>query len=101
MSVFTNAGLEVESPHLMTQGDYGSAPMLAINAIHFFLPSLCDGCGGRILSYGNTNDLKVSADYYNNSQSWVFIKDNILVQLNAGLTSDKAILYENALNNLK
>jgi hypothetical protein len=102
MAAFQAAGLEVGSPRPMTKNDYGSAPMVAIKAIHFLVPSVCDGCGGRILSFANANDQKLSADYYNNDdQSWVFIKDNILVQINGGLSNDKATLYETALNNLK
>jgi hypothetical protein len=102
VAVFQAAGLEVVSPRPMTKDDYASAPMVAIQAIHFLVPSICDSCGGRILSFANAKDQKLSADYYNNNnQSWVFIKDNILVQINGGLSNDKAALYEVALNNLK
>ena len=101
VAVFQAAGLEVVSPAPMTTNDYGSAPMVAIKAIHFLIPSICESCGGRILSFANAKDQKLSADYYNINQSWVFIKDNILVQINGGLSNDKAGLYETALNSLK
>jgi len=102
-----NAGLEVEGSTPMTKDDYGMAPMVAVDAIHFFIPSLCSDCGGRIYSFSSQNDLDLMKTYYEDLGkssalffSWVFAKDNLLIQINGDLPEDKAREYENVLLNL-
>lgn len=41
VEVFRAAGLEVENPRPMTKDDYGMAPMRAVEATRFLIPSLC------------------------------------------------------------
>jgi len=105
---FKDAGLEYQDPKLMTKVDYGISPMSATEGIHFLVPSVCSDCGGRIFSFATEQDLKISQTYYENLGknsaaffSWVFVKDNILVQINGDLPEDKAKLYQNALDSLK
>jgi hypothetical protein len=84
------------------------APMTAVEGTHFLIPSICDDCGGRIFSFATQPDLDVTKAYYvalgKGSAaffSWVFVKDNILLQINGDLPDAKAKQYETALNNLK
>jgi len=105
---FKDADLEYQDPKLMTKEDYGISPMAATEGIHFLVPSVCSDCGGRIFSFATEQDLKITQTYYENLGknsaalfSWVFVKDNILVQINGDLPEDKAKLYQNALDSLE
>ena len=41
LDAFQAAGLETSTPRLMITDDYGLVPMLAIDGIRFYLPSIC------------------------------------------------------------
>jgi len=89
----------------MTKDDYGLAPMTAVEGTRFLIPSLCPDCGGRALSFASPQNLEVTKVYYVELGqasamffSWVFVKDNILVQINGDLPEEKAKQYEVALN---
>ncbi len=108
VNAFTAAGLEVENTRPMTADDYGLVPMLAVEGTRFFIPSVCADCGGRILSFTSEKDLTIVRDYYAQMGkfgavlfSWVFIRDNILVQINGELPEATARLYEQALMKMK
>jgi hypothetical protein len=108
VEAFKSAGLEVENPRPMTKDDYGFVPMRAIEATRFIIPSLCPDCGGRIFSFATQEDLEITKMYYEELGkasalffSWLFVKDNILVQINGDLPEEQARKYENALNTLK
>lgn len=102
------AGLEFSNPTIMTKNDYGPAPMSATEAIHFLVPSICSDCGGRLYSFANSDDLSLMEHYYTELGrqsalffSWVFIKDNILIQINGDLSEEQARKYEKVLSDLK
>lgn len=104
VDAFKIAGLEAENARPMTVDDYGMAPMLALEATRFIIPSLCADCGGRIMSFNKNEDLEVVKNYYDELAkssalffSWVFVKDNILVQINGDLPEPIAKQYETAL----
>ena len=109
VDAFKAAGLEVIQPTLMTVKDYGLSPMAADEGIHFIIPSLCVDCGGRIFSFSTPEDLALMQSYYVSLSkkvsaalfSWVFVKDNILVQINGDLPEAQANKYQAALNSLK
>lgn len=108
VDAFLNAGLEAANPYPMTKDDFGAAPYVASEGTRFFIPSLCDDCGGRILSFETQDDLNITKAYYEELgkssalfYSWVFVKDNILVQINGDLPEDQATQYKNALESLK
>lgn len=108
VDAFKSAGLEAESTYAMTKDDYGMAPMVAIEGSRFIIPSLCADCGGRIFSFNNPDDLAVTKSYYEDLAkssamffSWVFEKDNILVQINGDLPEEKALQYKEVLNGLE
>jgi hypothetical protein len=101
-------GLEFESPTQMTKEDYGMAPMMATDGIHFLIPSLCSDCGGRLFAFDNQAGLDTTKAYYEELGkqsamffSWVFVKDNILLQINGDLPKEKATAYQAALDTLK
>lgn len=100
------AGLEAESPSPMSADDYGLAPYLG-EGTHFLVPSLCEDCGGRAFVTDNNSDAQKIADTYiaigEESAlffSWVFIKDNMVIQINGDLDEDTARQYEAALNDM-
>lgn len=108
IEAFKAAGLEAENPTVMTRDDFGRAPYSADKGIHFFVPSLCSDCGGRVFSFPDLESRDLMETYYVGlgrlsaaSYSWVFVRDNILVQINGDLPDAKAAKYKEALENLK
>jgi hypothetical protein len=107
LGAFVNAGLEVGPMRWMKADDYGEVPMLAMDGTRFFIPSLCADCGGRIFAFDNQAGLDATAEYYSSlnqsdpaSFSWIFMKDNIIVQLNGDTPEALARKYEAALNSM-
>jgi hypothetical protein len=107
IAAFKAAGLEAENPTAMGPGDFGLAPMTTDRAVHFLVPSLCGDCGGRVFDFDKLEDLNVTKTYYVELgrgsaafYSWVFVKDNILVQINGELPEDQARKYEVVLKGL-
>lgn len=103
VAAFKAAGLEAETPHAMAADDYGLAPFVC-KGTRFFIPSLGADNGGRIFICENTEDRDKLATYYTAAGeasaiffSWVFPKDNILVQINGDLPEDVARQYEAAI----
>ncbi len=104
IAAFKSAGLEAEDPRAMTQDDYGLGPFVGAGT-RFFLPSLCDDCGGRIIITDNNEDTEAVRDYYVTLGetsaaffSWVTVRDNIVLQMNGDLPEDQFRQYEAALN---
>ncbi len=105
--VFRREGLEVDHPRPMTADDYGLVPMLASEGTRFFIPSICADCGGRIMSFANKQDLTIVQDYYAQMEhfgavlaSWVYVKDNILLEINGDLPEADAQKYAAVLEGL-
>ena len=108
IDAFAAAGLEVGEPHPMTKDDYGMAPLLAKEGTRFFLPSLCDDCGGRVMAFTKQTDLEKTKKFYDDLGqesamlfSWTFAHSNILVQINGDLDEAQARRYETALQTLQ
>lgn len=100
---FKNAGLEAEGAYLMGPQDYGAAPFVC-QGVRFLVPSLGANSGGRAFVCNNPQELSTLAAYYNDLGrsnalffSWVFVKNNILVQINGELPEATARLYEAAI----
>ncbi len=107
INAFVAAGLEAENSAIMTKDDYGFAPMMAKKGIRFLIPSLCADCGGRVMEFDDQQSLEIVKAYYEDMGkssaaffSWVYVKDNILVQINGDLPADQAAKYEQALDGL-
>jgi hypothetical protein len=108
VEAFLTAGLEVNGARPMIFDDYGLVPMLAVEGTRFFIPSICPDCSGRIMSFANQEDLTIVENYYAQMASfgavlfsWVFVKNNILVQINGELPEERARMYQAALENMK
>ncbi len=109
MRTIKDINLEAEQVHLLNPQEYGSLPPLAIEAIRFSTPSLCPNCGGTILSFDDPIALQTIKTYYTqiNPQddptlsSWVFEKDNILIQLSGELSEARALQYGSVLIRLE
>lgn len=106
VAAFQAAGLEVGPFHAMTAADYGTAPQMASAGIRFLLPSLCADCGGRVLAFNDAPGLDATRTYYETLGknklyfSWVFVHDNLLVQINGDLPEARAKVYQAALEAL-
>lgn len=107
IEAFKAAGLEAEDAKPMTVDDYGLAPMVAIEGTRFLIPSICPDCGGRLFSFASAEELEITRKYYDMLGkgsavffSWLFVKDNLLVQINGDLPEEKAREYEAVLTSL-
>ena len=107
-NAIVEAGLEFEEYYEMTNDDYGLAPMNAVEAWRFLIPSLCADCGGRIYSFDDPAKLAAMKEYYDKLGeasaiffSWTFVKGNILIQISGDLSETQALLYQQALANIK
>lgn len=107
IKAFKDASLDAENPRKMTKEDYGMAPMKAKEGKYITLPSVCDDCGGRVLSYDKDKDLEQMKAYYDEMGkesamlfSWTIKKDNILVQLNGDMKEEQYNKYKKALEDL-
>jgi hypothetical protein len=108
VEAFKSAGLEAESARPMTKDADGMALMVAVEGTSFLIPSLGEDKGGRIRSFDSPEDLEKTKAYSvklgkENAAffSWIFVKDNILVQINGNLPEEQAKKYEAALSALK
>lgn len=107
VDAFLAAGLECESPQALLVDD-GAAPFVAREATRFAMPSVCDGCSGRIYSFFDQTELENARRYYvdlGNQDpqffSWIYTRDNILVQINGQLPEDQALRYRRALTGMR
>jgi hypothetical protein len=103
VQAFKAAGLEAENTQPMTKDDYGAAPYLCTGT-RFYIPSLGENKGGRILVCDNAADRDAMANFYTELGqssalffSWVFVKGNVVVQINGDLPEEQAIKYEAAI----
>lgn len=103
ISAFKSAGLEAENPTPMEPKNYGFAPYVCKGA-RFLIPSLGEDSGGRVLACPNAADRDAIAGYYERLGkksaaffSWVFVKGNVVVQINGDIEEDKARKYERAI----
>lgn len=108
VDVFVGAGLECSGVFTMQPSDYGIAPLVAERGLRFLIPSICEDCGGRIMSFADAASLSRMAEHYNALGkasamffSWVFVRENVLVQINGSLAEERAREYEAALNRLR
>jgi hypothetical protein len=100
---FKSQGLEAEQLETMEKDDYGLAPFVC-EGTHFYIPSLCEDCGGRIFICESREDMELLDNYYTELgrasavfYSWVFTKDDVLVQINGDLDEEIAREYEQAI----
>lgn len=100
VAAFKTAGLEAENPSAMTKDDYGIGPYVCTGT-HFSIDATA---GGRVFICDNDQDRDAIAAYYNDLGkasalffSWVFVKGNVVVQINGDLPEDKARQYEAAM----
>lgn len=108
VAAFQAAGLEAESARPLTRDDYGMAPLLG-DGLRFLIPSLCEeDCGGRVFVIEDMDDRDRLASYIRDLSdisamlfSHVFVRDNIVVQINGDLPDERAAEYERALAELE
>jgi hypothetical protein len=103
VAAFKAAGLEAETTRPLTKDDYGLAPYVC-SGTRFFIPSLGPDNGGRIFVCDKSEDRDALSNYYTEMGkasaaffSWVFVKGDVVVQINGDLSEDKARQYEVAI----
>jgi hypothetical protein len=103
LAAFHAAGLAAENAQAMTKDDYGLAPLVCTGT-RFLIPTLGSDKGGRVFICPGTAERDALAEYYARLGkasaaffSWVFVRDNVLVQLNGDLDETIARRYEAAL----
>ncbi len=102
------AGLESKNAHHMDPEEFGAIPALASQGIRFSIPSVCPNCQGTVLSFDDSAALESTKTYYTEAtiesdpalSSWVFEKNNILLQLSGELPEAQALQYGTILINL-
>ena len=107
VDAFAAAGLECQDPQPLAVDD-GTAPFVAAEATRCMVPGACEGCSGRIYSFDNQAELSKAKRYYTDLGnqdpqfvSWLYTKDNILVQLNGRLPEAQATMYRQALMDMR
>lgn len=105
-NAFKDAGLEAENVRPLTREEYGLAPFVGTGT-RFFVPSLGENNGGRIIVTETAEDADlIEAFYVEAGQqsalffSHVFRNGNIVVQINGDLPDETAAEYEAALMSL-
>jgi hypothetical protein len=97
---FRSHGLTIGKATTMEPGDYGAAPVVA-HGVHFFIPHLATGAGGRAFT-GSSADLAALRHYYDSLGkasgllfSWTFAnaRAGVLVQLNGQLPRRRAMQF--------
>ena len=88
------AGLQVEA--LQDLGN-NELPPGASSGQNFFIPAHCDGCGGKILIFGNETDAGRMADAWRGMGQHVYTKGGTLLQINGSIAPDVAQKYGNVL----
>jgi hypothetical protein len=102
------AGLGIEVVHMgKREGDDAFALFPNAEAVRFRIPSEGEKEAGMILAFRSSADLEGAERYYlglNKSlpmfSSWVFVQDNILLQINGSVPEGKARQYQLALYSL-
>ena len=107
VSAFQAAGLPAENARPLTKDDYGLAPYVG-SGLRFFIPAPCADCGGRVFAVENKEERERLQKFYVEMGkasalvfSWVFVKDNIVVQINGDLPEAQAKAYDAALSKLR
>ena len=106
IDAFKAAGLEAENTHAMTLADYDVAPFPR-EGTRFFIPSLDEDSGGRVMRYESVADAELAKRGYDERGqaramlfSWAFIKGDIVVHINGTLPEEQARKYEAALQGM-
>jgi hypothetical protein len=104
IAAFKAAGLEAESPAQLGVQDYGMAPFVCFG-VRILIPSLGPNKGGRLFVCDDAGEQAALAGYYQALgkgsaafYSWVFVKGNVIVQINGTLPETIARQYESILN---
>ena len=107
-NAFARAGLQVENPEKATSVMGRGAPTEFRDRYLFAVPRIAPA-GGQIIEFATQADLQAWQDYIQQLSSnsatrrdviYVYVKGNIMLQLNANLTAQEANAYRNALEGM-
>lgn len=104
---FQAGGVELGAISTLEPNQQGAAPLTEKEAGRFLIPSLGPDNGGRVFTFRSEQDLQIKKEYFERlgrasamAFSWLFQRDNILVQINGSLSREKARTYKAALDHL-
>ncbi len=104
VDAFVAAGLELEEPQPITPEETSFVPL---EVTEFLLPSQCPDCTGRIYVFDNPTELGKARTFYTrlgqddpNQASWLYIKDNVLVQISGIVPQEQARQYGDVLRQM-
>lgn len=108
LDAFASKDLEVGQVWMNDIRDLHGAPSLAVEFARFEVPSHGKDAGGIIFSFSSQADLEAVYKYHKDLgwydsglyYPWVFIKDNILLQINGILGETEAKEYGDILDSL-
>jgi len=107
VEVFRANGLEAADPRPASEADYGGAPMVAKDAVHFSIPSLGAEAGGLVMAFESQENLAKAKAYFDEqaksqaTPARMLVRDNILVIMSGKLSEAEGNQYEGVLAKLK
>lgn len=107
LAAFRASGVELGATNDIHPDGQGPAPDSEVDGIRFLVPSLGANAGGRIFTFANQRDLTFKRSYFAGLgqigpafRSWVFVRDNIVVQITSDMAESQARRYEAALHGM-
>ncbi len=109
IDAFEAAGLETGEYHINDPLDLFGAPPLAVEFIRFFVPSRGQDAGGMVSSFASQEDFDMVYQHHKDLgwhdsglyYPWVYVRDNILLQINGILSEPEAQKYADALDHMR
>lgn len=107
-NAFARAGLQIQNPEKATTVLGRGAPTEFRDRYLFEVPRIAPA-GGQVIEFANQTELQAWQDYIQQLSSnsatrrdviYVYVKGNIMLQLNANLTAQEANAYRDALEGM-
>ncbi|MEP7294178.1 MAG: hypothetical protein ABI835_20490 [Chloroflexota bacterium] len=104
-NAFARAGLQMQNPEKNTDVQGRGAPTEFSDRYLFEIPRIAPA-GGQVIVFANADQLQAWQDYIERLRGdsstrrdvvYVYVKDNIMLQLSASLTNQEASAYRDAL----
>lgn len=107
LQAFHAAGLPYEIPSLPKDERDPFSSWMQVETKPFQIPNQGADASGMVLCFKNSRDLRRMQDYYTalgnaltQYRSWIFVRDNVLLQINRSVPEAVAARYAEELNRL-
>lgn len=102
VQAFKDAGLEAENAREMTEVDFGPIPQDVKSAQIFYFPSIEESINGHVFVFKNEKNLEQAKKIYDEFgqvfKVYVYDKGNALLHLSGEVNEDRAVKYQEVLN---